>query len=183
MPNLIIWQSALREKDDIMEYIISMGTNIGDRKKNIENAVEAINNIPYTDVLKASSIYETEPVGYARQDNFYNAVLHIKSKFDPHEMLGICLGIESGFGRVRTIKCGPRILDLDIIFADNLKIDTGNLTVPHPRFHERRFVLEPMLELFPDGYVFDIDFRAFLENTEDQEIEKIDIINPDLIAD
>lgn len=98
-----------------MRYILSVGTNLGDRKGNIERAVDALNNIPYTDVVSVSSIYETEPVGYARQDDFYNAVLVVTSQFEPHEMLGICLGIESGVGRVRGIKNGPRILDLDII--------------------------------------------------------------------
>ncbi|MFR5876649.1 MAG: 2-amino-4-hydroxy-6-hydroxymethyldihydropteridine diphosphokinase [Eubacterium sp.] len=166
-----------------MQYIISVGTNLGDRKQNIEKAVEALNNIPYTDVIAVSSIYETEPVGYARQDNFYNAVFAVKSKFDPHEMLGICLGIESGFGRIRGIRFGPRILDLDIIFAENQQIDTKNLLVPHPRCFERRFVLEPLLEIYPSGEVFGINFKQYLEHIDDQYIVKIDKINRDLISE
>ena len=142
-----------------MRYILSVGTNLGDRKGNIERAVDALNNIPYTDVVSVSSIYETEPVGYARQDDFYNAVLVVTSQFEPHEMLGICLGIESGVGRVRGIKNGPRILDLDIIFAENQKIETANLQVPHPRCFERRFVLQPLLEIFPDGNAFGFEFK------------------------
>lgn len=165
-----------------MKYIISAGTNLGDRKDNLERAVNAINNIPYTDVISISSIYETEPVGYLRQDNFYNVVMLVESQFEPHEMLGICLGIESGIGRIRGIRFGPRVLDLDVILAENKKINTHNLTVPHPRYHERRFVLEPMLELFPDGTVFGIDFKHFIDDIEGQEIKKIDIINPDLIG-
>ncbi|MGN0524167.1 MAG: 2-amino-4-hydroxy-6-hydroxymethyldihydropteridine diphosphokinase [Eubacterium sp.] len=166
-----------------MNYIISVGTNLGNRKNNIEKAINAINNIPYTDVLKVSSIYETEPVGYARQDNFYNAVLVVRSQYEPHEMLGICLGIESGLGRVRTLKNGPRILDLDIIFAENQVIDTKNLSLPHPRYHERRFVLEPLLELYPHGEVFGIEFMHFIDEIEGQYIESVDEINPNLIAD
>jgi 2-amino-4-hydroxy-6-hydroxymethyldihydropteridine diphosphokinase len=166
-----------------MKYIICVGTNMGDRKQNIEHAVEALNNIPYTDVIKTSSIYETEPVDYLRQENFYNAIFLVKTKFNPNEMLGICLGIESGLGRIRGIKCGPRIIDLDIIFAENLKIDEPNLIVPHPRYHQRRFVLEPMLELFPSGEVFGFDFKKYIDKIDGQQIKKIDIINQDLIAD
>ena len=166
-----------------MNYIISVGTNLGNRKNNIEKAINAINNIPYTDVLRVSSIYETEPVGYARQDNFYNAVLVVKSQYEPHEMLGICLGIESGLGRVRTLKNGPRVLDLDIIFAENQEIDTKNLVLPHPRYHERRFVLEPLLELYPDGEVFGIEFKHYIDEIEGQYIEHVGEINPNLIAD
>lgn len=158
-----------------MKYIISVGTNLGDKIKNIENAINAINNIPYTDVEKMSSVYETEPVGYARQDNFYNIVLMVESQFEPHEMLGICLGIESGLGRVRGIRFGPRVLDLDIIFAENQKINTRNLQVPHPRCFERRFVLEPLLEIYPDGEFFGINFKEHLDKIENQEIEKKDI--------
>lgn len=165
-----------------MQYIISVGTNLGDRKQNIEKAVDALNNIPYTDVVAVSSIYETEPVGYARQDNFYNAVFVVKSKFEPNEMLGICLGIESGFGRIRGIKYGPRILDLDIIFAENQQINTKNLTVPHPRYSERRFVLEPLLEIFPSGEFFDINFKQYIDNIEGQFINKIDKIDKNLIV-
>ncbi|MGN0457558.1 MAG: 2-amino-4-hydroxy-6-hydroxymethyldihydropteridine diphosphokinase [Eubacterium sp.] len=156
-----------------MEYILSLGTNLGDRKRNIERAVEAINSIPYTDVEKMSSVYETEPVGYARQDNFYNCVVYVVSKFEPNEMLGICLGIEAGFGRERGLKNGPRILDIDVIFADNQKIKTRNLEVPHPRYHERRFVLEPLLEIFPDGKVFGTEFKHYISEIEGQEIKKL----------
>lgn len=165
-----------------MKYIISVGTNIGDRKGNIEKAVEALNNIPYTDVVAASSIYETEPVGYARQQNFYNAVFVVKTKFNPHEMLGICLGIESGFGRVRGIKNGPRILDLDIIFAENQVIDEPNLIVPHTEYNKRRFVLEPLLELYPSGEVFGIVFGQYIDKIEGQFINKIEKINQNLIV-
>lgn len=166
-----------------MQYILSVGTNMGDRKQNIENAINALNNIPYTDVIKVSSIYETEPVGYLRQDNFYNAVMLVESQFEPHEMLGICMGIESGFGRVRAFQNGPRILDLDLILAENQSIDTRNLEVPHPRYHERRFVLEPMLEMFPDGEIFGINFEQYIEKIDGQFIQKIDKINPDLIVE
>lgn len=166
-----------------MKYIISVGTNIGDRRQNILNAIDALNNIPYTDVVRASSIYETEPVGYARQDNFYNINLVVKSQYEPHEMLGICLGIESAMGRIRTIRFGPRILDMDIIFAENEEINTKNLIVPHERYHERRFVLEPLLELYPSGEFCGINFARHIEKIEGQEIKKIEALDKSIFVD
>lgn len=166
-----------------MKYIISVGTNIGDRRQNILNAIDALNNIPYTDVARASSIYETEPVGYARQDNFYNINLVVKSQYEPHEMLGICLGIESAMGRIRTIRFGPRILDMDIIFAENEEINTKNLIVPHERYHERRFVLEPLLELYPSGEFCGINFAQYIEKIEGQDIKKVETLDKSIFVD
>lgn len=158
-----------------MEYILSIGTNLGDRKENINRCIDAINLLPYTDVVARSSVYETEPVGYARQENFYNIILKVESIFEPNEMLGACLGIESGFGRVRTVRYGPRIIDIDIIFAEDLKIKSRNLTVPHPRFSERRFILEPLLDLFPDGKVYGTDIKPFIQRLDGQEIKKLNL--------
>lgn len=153
-----------------MIYILCVGTNIGNRKENIDKCIDAINLLPYTDVIRQSSIYETEPVGYAKQQDFYNIILVVKSLFEPGEMLGACLGIEAGFGRLRTVKNGPRILDIDIIFAEDMTIESRNLLVPHPRYHQRRFVLEPLKELYPDGMVFGTDINPFIDVLEGQEI-------------
>jgi 2-amino-4-hydroxy-6-hydroxymethyldihydropteridine diphosphokinase len=158
-------------------YIIGIGTNIGDRKQNISEAVEAFDLVPKTKVLRCSSLYETEPVGYAAQDSFYNACIEIESDLAPGEMLGVCLGIEAGFGRVRTIKNGPRILDLDVILAENETISTPNLTVPHPRFRERRFVLIPLLELFPDGTAYGHNLSKSLLKIKGQGIKTVGAIH------
>lgn len=157
-----------------MRYVLGIGTNIGNRKENIERCINSINLTPYTDVLKRSGVYETEPVGYARQDNFYNCVLLAESELEPNEMLGLCLGIESGFGRKRGIANGPRILDIDLLLAENCKVETKNLSVPHPRIRERRFVLLPMLDLFPSGEAFGYEFGSFIDKIEGQYAEKIE---------
>lgn len=156
-----------------MEYILSVGTNIGDRMANIERCIDSINLLPYTDVTDKSAVYETEPVGYARQENFYNIILKVESIFEPNEMLGACLGIEAGFGRLRTVRFGPRIIDIDIIFAEDEKIVSRNLIVPHPRYTERRFILEPMLDLFPDGMVYGTDIKPYISKLEGQAITKL----------
>ncbi len=156
-----------------MEYILSVGTNLGDRKENINRCIEAINLLPYTDVVNQSAIYETEPVGYARQENFYNIILKVESIFEPHEMLGACLGIEAGFGRKRAVRFGPRIIDVDIIFAENEKIESRNLILPHPRYQQRRFILEPLLDLFADGIVYGTDIKPFIDAIDGQEIKRL----------
>lgn len=156
-----------------MKYVLGIGTNIGNRAENIDKCIDSINLTPYTDVLMCSGIYETEPVGYAKQDNFYNCVLLVESELEPHEMLGLCLGIESGFGRKRGIVNGPRILDIDLLLAENIRIESKNLSVPHPRIKQRRFVLEPMLDLFPDGSVFDYEFKSSIDDIDGQFVNKI----------
>lgn len=156
-----------------MRYVLGVGTNIGDRMENIKRCIDCINLTPYTDVLMRSGIYETEPVGYARQDNFYNCNLLVESELEPHEMLGMCLGIESGFGRKRGIQNGPRILDIDLLFAQDNHINTKNLEAPHPRIRERRFVMIPLLDIFPSGECFGFEFGSFIDKIDGQEVNKI----------
>lgn len=156
-----------------MKYVLGLGTNIGNKAENIERCVESINLAPKTSVLAVSSIYETEPVGYAEQDNFYNCALLAESELTPHEMLGLCLGVECGFGRVRTIKNGPRILDVDLLYAENEKINSKNLTLPHPRITERKFVIIPLLDLFPQGTAFGFNFAEKLNEIKGQDVKKI----------
>lgn len=105
-----------------MRYVLGIGTNVGDRKENIDKAIKAIELLPQTKIVLKSSIYETQPVGYDEQQDFYNICVEVQSIFNPYEMIGAVLGIEAGFGRVRSIKDGPRIIDIDIIFAENIVI-------------------------------------------------------------
>jgi len=156
-----------------MKYVIGVGTNIGDRKQNIQDAVKAFSLVPKCEVLRVSSLYETEPVGFAEQDSFYNACLEVESTLTPNEMLGVCLGIEAGCGRVREFTNGPRILDLDVILAENETVNTENLSVPHPRYRERRFVLIPLLELFPTGEAFGIRFSDALLGIKGQSVKTV----------
>ncbi len=124
-----------------------MGTNIGNKSENLNNAVEALNLLPNTKVIKISHFYETEPVGYLDQDKFLNTCVLLETELSPHALLGACLGIEAGFHRIRTIKNGPRILDLDLLFYENENINTHDLILPHPRIKERAFVLVPLEDL------------------------------------
>lgn len=155
-----------------MKYVLGLGTNMGERIENLKNAVYALNHIPQTAVQKLSAVYETSPVGYARQQDFYNCAVLCESALEPHEMLGVCLGIESGLGRVRNFKNGPRIIDIDLLLAEEKIIKTPNLIVPHPHIRERLFVLLPMLDLFDSGVAFGFDFAAEIGKITDQQITK-----------
>ena len=156
-----------------MNYLIGIGSNIGNAENNVNNAIKALSLLPKTKVVRASSLYESSPVGYAEQSNFINPICEAESEFDIHEMLGACLGIEAGFGRLRTVRFGPRIIDIDIIFAENEKIESRNLILPHPRYHERRFILEPMLDIFKDGVAYGIDFKKYIDKIDGQEVKKV----------
>lgn len=126
---------------------LGIGTNIGDRLQNLIDTVEALNLLPLTKVIDVSNVYETEPVGYANQDDFLNIVVSVSTELNAHNLLGAALGIEAGMGRVRTIKNGPRIIDVDLLMYEKENIDSLTLTLPHPRMLERNFVLKPLLDL------------------------------------
>ena len=126
---------------------LGLGTNIGNCVENLKNAIESLNLLPLTRVLQLSKVYKTKPVGYADQDDFYNMVIEVETELNPDNLLGACLGVEAGMGRVRTIKNGPRIVDIDLLLYDEFISDSPTLVLPHPRMFEREFVLRPMLDI------------------------------------
>ena len=136
------------EADGFKVAYISLGSNVGDSVKNLENALSAIKRLPDTAVEKTSGIFITAPVGYTDQNDFYNAAVKIKTKLPPEALLGALLGIEAALGRVRTFKNAPRIIDLDLLIYGDEISNTDFLTLPHPRMFERPFitaVLKPIL--------------------------------------
>jgi len=132
-----------------MKAVIALGSNIGNPKENLDLALALLKEA--TDVKKVSSYYITKPVGYEEQPDFVNAVCIIETELPAMELLNILHGIEKAMGRERTIKWGPRTLDLDIIQYGSLLSKSEELTLPHPRAHERKFVLEPWHEIEPDA--------------------------------
>ncbi|MEL3959807.1 2-amino-4-hydroxy-6-hydroxymethyldihydropteridine diphosphokinase [Lysinibacillus endophyticus] len=126
---------------------LSLGTNIGDREYNLKLAVKMLYEMDGISVKKVSSIYETAPVGYVDQPSFLNIVVLVESNRSAFEMLEICQTVENDLGRVREIRWGPRIIDLDILLFNQDNIEAENLIVPHARMFERAFVLVPLLEI------------------------------------
>ncbi|MCY8144599.1 2-amino-4-hydroxy-6-hydroxymethyldihydropteridine diphosphokinase [Bacillus haynesii] len=129
---------------------IALGSNIGRREEYLKKAVSLLHHHPSVQVTDISSIYETDPVGYTDQDLFLNMAAAIKTSLSPFELLDLTQRIEKELGRKRDIRWGPRTADLDILLYNRENIETEQLIVPHPRMHERLFVLVPLLEIYPD---------------------------------
>lgn len=133
-----------------MTAFLSLGSNLGDRRSNLEQAITLLNNPPGLVINNISSYYETEPWGGIKQDPFLNLVLEIESQIDPLELLKHCQQVEETMGRIRSIHWGPRIIDIDILTYNNMVINKEELIIPHPYMEEREFVLAPLREIKPD---------------------------------
>ncbi|MGH9079085.1 MAG: 2-amino-4-hydroxy-6-hydroxymethyldihydropteridine diphosphokinase [Acidimicrobiales bacterium] len=132
---------------------LGLGSNLGDRWSHLRRAVDQLRAGTRAPVTAVSSVYETEPVGGPEgQDPYLNLVveLAVAPGADPFRLLEECRRLEAAAGRVRAARWGPRTLDADVLWIDGVSIDDPDLTVPHPRWRERRFVLAPLLELAPD---------------------------------
>jgi 2-amino-4-hydroxy-6-hydroxymethyldihydropteridine diphosphokinase len=129
---------------------VGLGANLGDREATLRAAVEALAAEDGIEVAAVSTLRETDPVGVGDQPRFLNGAVAVETTLAPHELLDRLLAVERRFGRVRVPgEHGPRTLDLDLLLYGGDRIDEPGLTVPHPRVHERRFVLEPLAELAP----------------------------------
>lgn len=126
---------------------ISLGSNMGDKVAALKQAIELLRAHEGIQVIRVSSIYDTDPVGYEEQDVFMNIIAEVETALTGEELLTVCQSIEEELKRVRVVRWGPRTMDLDIILYDDQVIDSPTLTVPHPRMHERAFVLVPLVEL------------------------------------
>ena len=133
-----------------MIYYLGLGTNIGDLEQNLKNALMYISEIKGCKIKKISAFYNTKPWGFEYQDDFLNLVTEIEAVYPPQEFIYHLQHIEKNMGRIDLCKWGPRIIDIDILFCDDMVIDTEELKIPHPFLHQREFVLRPMLEIAPD---------------------------------
>lgn len=131
---------------------LSLGSNLGDRLSNIQQAVSSLSMSEHIKIIKTSSFYETEPWGNKNQDWFINACIAIDTDFTCEELLKYCQNIEAQLGRIRKAneKWSQRVIDIDILMYDDKIINSSNLTIPHPLMHLRAFVLVPMLEVKAD---------------------------------
>ncbi len=128
---------------------VGMGSNLGPRRGQLQRAIGEINSLPYTEILRLSSLYETEPVGIRDQPWFLNACTVLRTELLPEELLYRLKGIESRMGRGEGRRWGPRVIDLDILLYDGLILSLPRLVIPHPRLQQRGFVLSPLAELVP----------------------------------
>jgi 2-amino-4-hydroxy-6-hydroxymethyldihydropteridine diphosphokinase len=129
---------------------LGLGSNLGDRLAHLQHAIDALAATPGIEVVAVSSVYETAPVGGPEQDDYLNAVAAIDTDLEPPGLLATAMRVEQLEDRVRTVRWGPRTLDVDVLLFGDERIDTPDLVVPHPRMHERAFVLRPLRDVAPE---------------------------------
>ena len=130
--------------------VIALGSNLAEPVRQVRAALSALEAHPQIQIEKTSSLYVTAPVGYDNQPDFVNAVCSVRTSLDGVSLLAVLNRIEADFGRERTFRNAPRTLDLDIIDFDGISSNDPHLTLPHPRAHERSFVMKPLAEILPD---------------------------------
>jgi len=134
----------------VTQSYLGLGSNLGDRLATLQEAVDLLGAEPGIEIVRSSRVWETDPVGGPAQPDFLNVVVQAEVEATPLDLLAACLRVEAALGRVRDVRWGPRTVDIDVLLVEGGAIDEPELTVPHPRMHERAFVLMPLLELDPD---------------------------------
>ncbi|ACD66798.1 2-amino-4-hydroxy-6-hydroxymethyldihydropteridine pyrophosphokinase [Sulfurihydrogenibium sp. YO3AOP1] len=150
------------------EVYLGLGSNVGDRLLNLNKAIELLSE--KIQILKKSKIYISKAVGYTDQPDFYNMVLYGKTDLSPEELFNFIKDVEKNAGRVYRFHWGPREIDIDILFYNDLVFKSDKLNIPHPRLHERDFVLLPLIELNPKLFHPVLnkrvsDLKEFMENS------------------
>lgn len=166
-----------RTPDSAHLAYISIGSNIGDLLNNCCQAIEALQSDPYIHVIERSPFYRTAPVDFREQDWFLNAAVKLQTAVRPIQLLKRMQALQRELGRkADTVRFGPRIIDMDIIFYGSLVLETDELILPHPRMHKRRFVLQPICDIDPTIVhpLLKVSVQDLLNQlvTDDQEIEK-----------
>jgi 2-amino-4-hydroxy-6-hydroxymethyldihydropteridine diphosphokinase len=129
---------------------LGLGSNLGDRLAHLQGAVDALAATSGIGVVAVSRVYETAPVGGPAQEDYLNAVVAIDTELRPRELLDVAMAVEQLADRVRTVRWGPRTLDVDVLVYDDERVDEPDLEIPHPRMHDRAFVLAPLHDVAPD---------------------------------
>ena len=164
----------MRSEPAPVEAAIGLGGNVGDKRANLDRAVERLAAVPGVRVVARSGYYRTEPWGFTDQDWFLNACVIVETTLSPAALLAACLDVETSLGRRRVERWGPRIIDLDILTFGDLTIDEPGLEVPHPRLRERAFVRAPLAELRPDQRVEGVRVADALAAIGADGVERLD---------
>jgi len=153
---------------------VGLGANLGDAREALESALRELDRLPHTRLVRRSSFYRSAPLGYADQPDFLNAVAQLETALPAERLLGELQAIEASHGRSRSFANAPRTLDLDLLLYSNTTLHTENLQLPHPRMHERAFVLQPLVEIAPDTVIPGRGAASrLLTACEDQSVEKL----------
>ena len=158
------------------EAFVGLGANLENPLQQVRQAISELDAIEHTRVLVASSLYRSAPVGYADQPDFINAVAKVQTRLSPHELLDALHVIENRHGRRRSVRNAPRTLDLDLLLYGMLVVHEEGLTLPHPRMHERAFVLLPLAEIAPDAPLpGHAPVSQLLAQVDRSGVEKLDV--------
>lgn len=160
------------------QVFVSVGSNLGDKIENCQKGIKGLLADGRSILVGSSSFYRTSPVDYKDQDWFVNLVVKIETTLNPFDLLDKIQGIEKAMGRkTGTVRFGPRVLDLDIIFYDDQVIQTDTLEIPHPRMHKRRFVLKPICDIEPSMMhpLLGRDMQSLLGGLQDLEQRVMEI--------
>lgn len=163
-----------QNKNSIFPVYIALGTNLGDRTANLQAAILMLP--PLVEIINQSPVYQTSPWGYEHQPDFLNQVILTKTTLSPIELLKYLKQIEIEVGRTPTFQYGPRVVDLDILFYDDWVIESTGLQIPHPRLHERAFVLVPFKDLDP-GFrhpVLELTIQDMSRNVDSSDVVRFE---------
>jgi 2-amino-4-hydroxy-6-hydroxymethyldihydropteridine diphosphokinase len=153
---------------------VGLGSNLDQPARRLEQAIEELDRLAHSRVVRRSSLYRSAPVGYAGQPDFVNAVVQLETGLSADRLLAELQGIEARHGRVRSFANAPRTLDLDLLTFEGLEMSSERLTLPHPRMQERAFVLKPLLEVAPEATIPGCGRAAdLLARLANQEVEKL----------
>lgn len=159
-----------------MRAVLSLGANLGDPRAQLADALRALDEDPVVSVVAVSSVYETAPLGKTDQPAFVNVAALVDTKVQPEGLLARTQAVEDALGRVRVERWGPRTVDIDLICAGEATLNTPGLTLPHPRAHERAFVLVPWLELDADATLRGRPLAELVASLPDQDVRRAGLL-------
>jgi 2-amino-4-hydroxy-6-hydroxymethyldihydropteridine diphosphokinase len=153
---------------------VGIGSNLAEPVKQVEEALLQLERLPHSRLVKRSSLYKSAPVGFADQPEFINAVAQMETGLSADRLLAELQEVESAHGRARSFANAPRTLDLDLLLFEKLQLRTDHLTVPHPRMHQRAFVLKPLVEISPEASIPGLGLaKDFLKSVANQIVERV----------
>ena len=152
---------------------LGLGTNMGDKQAYLKEACKIISDNTNINIVKISKVYKTKAWGYTNQDDFLNICIEVDTNLSPEELLEVCHEVENKLNRVRVIRWGPRTIDVDILFFNNIISTDENLILPHPRIKERAFVLIPLMDLNKELVIDNKTISYYLSNLEKEELKEL----------
>jgi 2-amino-4-hydroxy-6-hydroxymethyldihydropteridine diphosphokinase len=158
-----------------VKAFLGLGSNLGDRFNNLSEAIRRLDIVDGIEVGDISAVYETDPLGDPSQPKYLNAAIGVETTLEPKKLLKSCMTVERNMGRVRHERWESRVIDIDILFYDDLVMSTIELTLPHPLLHEREFVLRPLADIAPNLVhpMLDESIRELLEKVEPSGVERV----------